>query len=57
MDMGLFLYLATFIVVPYYVVHAEGWRKGLRTLGWLLVAAALSVALHLGVGAWARGDA
>jgi len=33
MDVGLLLYVASFVVVPYYVVRAEGWKRGLRTLG------------------------
>ena len=32
MDVGLFLYVASFVMVPYYVVRAEGWKRGLRTL-------------------------
>ena len=56
MDMGLFLYVASFLVLPYYVVRAEGWRQGMRTLGWLLLAMLLSVALSWGVGACVGGD-
>ena len=42
MDVGLLLMVAWFVVVPYYAVRAEGWKRGLRTLALVLLPIAVS---------------
>jgi hypothetical protein len=57
MDMGLFLYLAGFVLVPYYVVRAEGWRRGLGTLLMLGILIASSMVIAWGIGMWGGASA
>ncbi len=52
MDMGFFLYVASFLLVPYFVLRTEGWKRGTKTLVILIGLALASLAIELGVGMW-----
>jgi hypothetical protein len=52
MDIGLFLYAASFVVVPYYVVRAEGWRRGVWILIQLTIPLVMSTAVEWAVVRW-----
>lgn len=52
MDMGLFLYAASFILVPYFVLRTEGWRDGSKTLLMLAILVVASLVIEWSVGTW-----
>ena len=51
MDIGMFLWAASFAVVPYFVFRAEG-RGGWRTLGKVLAPVAASILVQWSIAWW-----